>query len=267
VTLFEVEPVNPRLEAEMTRVKLVVAYDGAGFRGFWPNAGVATVGGALIVALEQVLSTPITLTCAGRTDAGVHAWGQVVTFDAPSHRLDLDRLQASINTQCGPAVVVREASIVEPQFDARTSATSRTYRYMVLNRPYPDPFLRFTSWHVAEPLDLRAMVLACDPLIGSHDFSSFCRRPKPVEGQGPASLIRRVEDARWVEADDDLLRFEITANAFCHQMVRSIVGLLVDVGRGRSRAGDVLGLIRAQDRTNIPTPAPPQGLCLWSVAY
>ena len=267
MTLFEVEPVDHRLEADLTRVKIVVAYDGAAYRGFWPNAGVATVGGVLIVALEQVLSTPIAMTCAGRTDAGVHAWGQVVTFDAPADRLDLGALPTSINRLCGPTIVVREASVVDPGFDARSSAVSRTYRYAVLNRPYPDPFLRNTTWHVSEALDRRAMVLACDPLIGSHDFSSFCRRPKVFEGQEPASLTRRVVDARWVELDDDLLRFEITANAFCHQMVRSIVGLLVDVGRGRSRAGDVLGLIRAQDRRAAPSPAPPHGLCLWSVAY
>ena len=267
MSLFDVEPVDTRLGGDETRVKLLVAYDGAGFRGFWPNAGVATVGGALIVALEQIFNRPMTLTCAGRTDAGVHAWGQVVTFDAPADRLDLDRLRTSINTLCGPAIVVREAAEVDPQFDARTSATSRTYRYTVLNRPFPDPFLRFTSWHVAEPLDLRAMVLACDPLIGSHDFSSFCRRAKPVEGQGPGSLTRRVADARWVELGDERLRFEITANAFCHQMVRSIVGLLVDVGLGRRRAGDVLGLMRAQSRKDMPTIAPAHGLCLWSVAY
>ena len=270
MSLFDVSPAeagDARLEMDTTRVRLLVAYDGAGFRGFWPNAGVTTVGGELILALEQVFNRPITVTCAGRTDAGVHAWGQVVTFDAPVERLDLQRLQASINTLCGPAIVVREVAEVAPDVDARGSAVSRTYRYTVLNRPYPDPFLRHTTWHVPEPLDLSAMVLACDPFIGSHDFASFCRRPKAIEGQAPASLTRRVHDARWVELADDLLRFEITANAFCHQMVRSIVGLLVDVGLGRRRAGDVLGIIRAKDRQVAPSPAPPQGLCLWSVAY
>ncbi len=270
MTLFDVSPAeagDSRVGADMTRVRLLVAYDGSGFHGFWPNVGVTTVGGTLIAALEQVLGTRILITCAGRTDTGVHAWGQVVTFDAPADGLDLAGLQMALNKVCGPAVVVREATEVAPDVDARSSAMSRTYRYTVLNRPYPDPFLRNTTWHVSEALDRRAMVLACDPLIGSHDFSSFCRRPKVIEGQEPASLTRRVVDARWVELDDDLLRFEITANAFCHQMVRSIVGLLVDVGRGRSRAGDVLGLIRAQDRQAAPSPAPPHGLCLWSVAY
>ena len=269
MSLFDVSPAeagDARLEVDTTRVRLLVAYDGSGFHGFWPNEGVPTVGGTLVAAVEQVLGAGIEMTCAGRTDAGVHAWGQVVSFDAPAD-VDLDRLQTSVNKLCGPAVVVREATEVPPDFDARGSATARTYRYTVLNRMFPDPFLHATTWHVSPALDRRAMTLACDPLIGSHDFSSFCRRPKVAEGQEPVSLTRRVVDARWTELDDDLLRFEITANAFCHQMVRSVVGLLVDVGRGRTRAGDVLGIIRAEDRQVAPSPAPPQGLCLWSVAY
>ena len=269
MSLFDVTPAaadDARLDVGSTRVRLLVAYDGSGFHGFWPNEGVTTVGGTLIAALEQVLGTTVEMTCAGRTDAGVHAWGQVVTFDA-TDGLDLDRLQQSVNKLCGPAVVVREATEVDAGFDARGSATARTYRYTVLNRPFPDPFLHAVTWHVPQDLDLRAMTLACDPLIGAHDFSSFCRRPKVAEGADPVSLTRRVTDARWDALDDGLLRFEITANAFCHQMVRSVVGLLVDVGRGRTRAGDVLGIIRARDRHAAPSPAPPQGLCLWSVAY
>jgi tRNA pseudouridine38-40 synthase len=267
VSLFDVEPVDARLEGDRTRVRLVVAYDGSGYHGFWPNDGVVTVGGTLQAAIEQVLGHTIEMTCAGRTDTGVHAWGQVVTFDALSETLDLERLQASVNRLCGPAIVVRAADEVDADFDARHSATGRTYRYTVLNRPFPDPFLHATTWHVPTPLDRRAMTLACDPLIGSHDWSSFCRRPKVPEGQEPVSLVRRLTDARWVELDDGLLRFEVSANAFCHQMVRSLVGLLVDVGKGRSRAGDVLGIIRAQDRQAAPSPAPPQGLCLWAVRY
>jgi len=269
VSLFDIDASagDARLGVDRTRVRLIVAYDGSGFHGFWPNEGVVTVGGTLQAAVEKVLGHPIEMTCAGRTDTGVHAWGQVVTFDAIPATLDLERLQQSVNKLCGPAVVVREAAEVDADFDARGSATGRTYRYTVLNRPFPDPFLHATSWHVPAELDLRAMTLACDPLIGSHDFSSFCRRPKVPEGQEPVSLVRRVTDARWDDLGDGLLRFQISANAFCHQMVRSVVGLMVDVGKGRSRAGDVLGIIRAQDRHAAPSPAPPQGLCLWSVDY
>jgi tRNA pseudouridine38-40 synthase len=187
----------------------------------------------------------------------------VVSFDVPDGT-DLGRLQHGVNALCGPQIVVREAEAVDDDFDARRSATARTYRYTVLNRPVPDPFLAATSWHVAPALDRRAMVLGCDPLIGEHDFSSFCRRPRTEE---PVSLVRRVRDARWDDLGDGVLRFEITANAFCHQMVRSLVGTLVDVGRGRRRAGEVMGILRAQDRQAAGQPAPPHGLCLWSVTY
>ena len=249
------------------RVRLLVAYDGTAFHGFAPNRDVVTVAGALADAIERVVGEPVTLTGAGRTDAGVHAWGQVVSFD-PTGDVDLRRLQRSVNGLCGPAIAVREATKAPDSFDARFSARWRRYRYSVLNDPAPSPFLASTAWHVPEPLDVAAMRLACDPLIGEHDFSSFCRVPRVPAGEPPTSLVRRVREAMWTDAGDGLLRFEISATAFCHQMVRSIVGLHVDVGRGRRHAGDVLGILRARDRAaNTSNVAPPHGLCLWEVGY
>jgi tRNA pseudouridine38-40 synthase len=249
------------------RVCLIVAYDGAPFHGFAENRDVATVGGTLRAALERVLGHTVTLTCAGRTDRGVHAQGQVVTFDAAGDGLDVDDLRRSVTKLCGGPIVVREASIVPDDFDARFSARSRTYRYTVRNAELPDPFLAATSWHVAAPLDLAALRLACDPVIGEHDFSSFCRPPKVADGRPGPSLVRRVLDARWDPLDDDLLRFEISATSFCHQMVRSIVGTMVEVGYGRKRAGEVAGILRAADRHAAGQMAPAHGLCLWAVAY
>jgi tRNA pseudouridine38-40 synthase len=247
------------------RVRLTVAYDGAAFHGMAANEGVSTVAGVLTDALQRVLRHPVSLTVAGRTDKGVHAHGQVVSFDAPAHDLDLDAVVRAVNRRCGPQISLREPAVVADDFDARFSARARSYRYTVMNRPDPDPFLARTAWWVPAPLDLSSLRLGCDPLIGSHDFSSFCRRPK---GTGEdVSLVRRVTDARWHDLGDGLLRFDITANAFCHQMVRSIVGLLVDVGRGRRRAGEVAGIRRAHDRSAVPTIAPPHGLCLWQVHY
>ena len=115
----------------------------------------------------------------------------------------------------------------------------------MLNRPHPDPFLAATSWHVERPLDRWAMDLACDPFIGEHDFAAYCRRPKHRDGS-VASLVRRVKEATWADDGDGLLRFEIEASSFCHQMVRSIVGTMVAVGHGRLRAGDVAGIIRSR---------------------
>jgi tRNA pseudouridine38-40 synthase len=241
---------------------MTVAYDGSGFHGFAANPGVTTVAGSLGEAIAKVLGHPVALTCAGRTDSGVHAWGQVVHFDT-GEEFDLDRLQRSINKMLAPAVVVREASVAGSGFDARRSATGRRYRYTVLNRTLPDPFLASTAWHVPEPLDLPAMQLACDPLFGEHDWSSFCRKPPATD----SSMVRVVRDARWVDLGDALLRFDIEASAFCHQMVRSVVGTLVTIGQGKRRAGDVAWIMRAKDRSLAGEPAPAHGLCLWEVLY
>ena len=263
MTLFETpEPAAP--SGPLVRVRLTVAYDGGPFHGFAPQPGHTTVGGTLGKAIERVLGHIVELTCAGRTDAGVHGWGQVVTFDAAADRVDPAKLQASINSMCGPAIVVRSAKLAEADFDARFSARTRRYRYTVLNRPVPDPFLAATSWHVPQPLDRHRLLLACDPIIGEHDFSAFCRRPK---GEPERSLVRTVLDARWESDDDGVLRFWIEANAFCHQMVRSLVGTIVDAGLGKRTAADVGAALRGRDRAAAGTVAPPHGLCLWEVTY
>jgi len=248
------------------RIRMVLAYDGSGFHGFAPNPGVATVGGTLAGALARVLRHDVELTCAGRTDTGVHAWGQVVSFDADPDRYDPLTLQRSLNRQCGPAIVVRDVGTVGDDFDARRSAAGRTYRYTIVNRPVPDPFLAHIAWHVDEPLDLDLLRLGCDPLIGEHDFAAFCRRARLRDG-GEASLVRTVRRAEWTDLGEGVLRFEIEANAFCHQMIRSVVGTLVDVGLARKHAGELLGIIAGRDRAKASSLAPPQGLCLWSVSY
>jgi len=261
--------VDTRPPTNLTRVCLHIAYDGGAFKGFAENAGVETVAGVLRAKLEKVYSQPIVLTCAGRTDAGVHARGQVVTFgvrDAPVEPL---RLRKSLNSLLAPRVVVSEVSVVDPRFDARYAALWRSYRYYVLNSEIPDPFVADTAWWVDEPLDITAMQEAARPLLGLHDFTSFCRRPKATP---EATLVRRLLHAEWVEeeasgASPRLLRFEIAASAFCHQMVRSIVGAVVDVGRGRSSPEHVQEILAAQDRSIMNNIAPPHGLILWQVGY
>ena len=252
----------------MLRVRLLVAYDGTPFSGFARNDPHPTVGGLLEDALAKIFGSPISVTCAGRTDKGVHAWGQVVTFDVPVANIDPTRLRKALDALAGPHVVVREVSPVERPFDARFSARWRRYRYTVLNRDSPDPFARHVTWWVPEPLSLAAMCQGAIPLVGEHDFTSFCRRPKPAVGAiHPPSMVRRVLAADWKDLGDGLLRFEITSTAFCHQMVRSIVGTLVDVGRGRLTAADVARVLGARDRSLVPNLAPPAGLCLWEVGY
>ncbi|MHB1445546.1 MAG: tRNA pseudouridine(38-40) synthase TruA [Acidimicrobiales bacterium] len=269
---------------------MTLAYDGTGFRGFAAQRGVTTVAGVLADALHSVIGHPVQITCAGRTDAGVHAAGQVIHFDLDPARSraayatatpDTAAIRRSLNRMLAPAVVVREAELGAPGFDARRSAQWRRYCYVVLNREDPDPFLAATTWHVEAPLDLRAMQLSCDPIHGEHDFAAFCRQPP-----GDGSTVRRVSRAGWSVLSvssvappgrrvrpgrgaegDCLLCFEIVAGAFCQQMVRSLVGTMVDIGRGRKTAGDMAWILRSLDRANAGSPAPPQGLCLEEVGY
>jgi len=258
---------------------LLVAYDGTSFHGFAAQPGQHTVGGALAAALGTMAGHEVALTCAGRTDTGVHALGQVVHADLDEAvvakwagrtleaGMELDRLPRSLSRQLGLAAAVIEARVAPDGFDARHSAMARWYRYDLLTTPWPDPLLRHRSWHVPGELDLAAMRIGADALLGEHDFAAFCRRP-PGESER-ARITRRVLSTSWGPApgDERVLRFQIEANAFCHQMVRSIVGTLVAVGRGRVRAGELLAILSSGDRSRSAQPAPPQGLCLLGVRY
>jgi tRNA pseudouridine38-40 synthase len=259
--------------ADRLRLRLVVAYDGAGFRGFAAQPGQPTVAGALAGALSTALRQPVELTCAGRTDAGVHAAGQVVHTDVVGP-VDCGGLVKAVNAMLGPAVVVRSAGPAPPGFDARRSARARRSRYLILEGEGPDPLLAPLAWHVRHRLDMRAMAAGADALLGEHDFRAFCRRPPGTTAGEP--IRRRVLDTSWREVSwapgglgpgARLLRFDISAQSFCHQMVRSIVGTLADVGRGRRRAADITWMLTTGDRSQGVTLAPPHGLSLLSVDY
>lgn len=251
-------------------VQLLVAYDGAAFRGFALNDPVPTVARRLIDAIEIVVQHPVSLTCAGRTDAGVHAWGQVVTFVADPRRIDPETMRKSLTNLCGPEVVVREVSIAESDFDARSAAEWRSYRYRILNRQSPDPFVHAHTWHVPRPLDLDAMNAAARAVVGLHDFTSFCRKLEVITREGEeveAPRIRRIISAEWLRELDDIVRFDVKARSFCYQMVRGLVGTMVDIGRGERSVDDMAKVLHAQDRNRAGPIAPPHGLTLWQVGY
>ncbi len=242
-------------------IRLLVSYKGTDFHGFAEQpGGLPTVAGVLRAALEKVIRQPLELTCAGRTDAGVHARGQVVSFDADV--ADLHLLVRSVNKQIGPCVVIQSAQNVPFDFNARFSAIGRSYRYTILNSQASDPFRTDFMWWIGEELDIDEMNIASRMVVGEHDFSAFCRRADPDK-----SLIRSVDSARWMQVERDVMRFEIEANAFCHQMVRSIVGHLVDIGRGKRLPDDIARTLKSRDRSNAAPLAPPQGLVLWEVRY
>ena len=256
---------------------LLVAYDGTSFHGFAAQPGQRTVGGLLGATLSSMAGHEVPLTCAGRTDTGVHAAAQVVHADLDQEVLTrwaerelasgmlLERLGPSLSHQLGPAIAVIEARVAPEGFDARHSARARRYRYELLRTPWPDPLVHHSSWHVPGELDIAAMRIGADALLGEHDFSAFCRQPP---GQS-APIVRRVLSAGWAPAPGDgrMWDFLIEANAFCHQMVRSVVGTLVAVGQGRMRAGDLMAILRGGDRSRSGQPAPARGLCLVGVRY
>ena len=183
MTLFdpsELPPAPP--DGASVRVRMTVAYHGKGFHGFAEQQGVKTVGGKLRQATERVLGHGIELACAGRTDTGVHARGQVVSFDADPERLDTEALERSLNKVLAPAVAVREVAVAPPDFDARRSAVARRYRYLVLNSPYPDPLLADRAWHVEHPLDLRAL-LGDERAIAVRDAFVCAAVSQPTEAE------------------------------------------------------------------------------------
>ena len=243
----------------MAVYRLDVAYDGSGFRGYAKQDGHRTVQGELDPAIRTVLDAQINTAVAGRTDAGVHAHGQVVSFEYDGD-VDDQRLRRSLNGIVGPEIAIKRVVAETEPFNARFSATWRRYRYLIYQRPTVDPLTRHFAWHVDRPLDIEAMAVVAGAYVGEHDFTSFCRA---VEGK---SNVRRVEES-VLRQGDEFLEYWIQANAFCHQMVRSLVGFMYDVGRGYSNGETVTDVIAAKDRSTVASVAPPHGLTLWDVGY
>jgi tRNA pseudouridine38-40 synthase len=241
--------------------RLDLAYDGSDFHGFAGQAtGVRTVQGVLAEALSRVFRQEVKLVVAGRTDTGVHARHQVVSFSA-DREIPPSQVVRATTSMLGPEVVATDCAFVPDAFSARFDAVSRTYRYHLLDTPVADPLRRRTTFHVAHPLDVSAMDATAGGFVGGHDFASFCRRREGF------ATIRTVHSAAVWRDPDGTVVFEIGAKAFCHQMVRSLTGFLIEVGRGRRSPAEVPDLVAARDRSVVPSPAPPAGLVLWHVAY
>jgi tRNA pseudouridine38-40 synthase len=242
------------------KLRLDLAYDGTPFHGFARQKDVRTVQGELEDALGKLLHGEVTTACAGRTDAGVHALGQVVSVPDVPNDLDLDRTAEALNAMLGPHVAITSCTQAPDDFHARFSARSRTYVYAILDGPQPDPFLARTAWHRPTELDVDRMDEAAGHLVGPHDFSSFGR----VDDGGSAD---RTLFELSCTRDGRVVKLHARANSFIQQMVRSIVGTLAYVGEGRRDPGDIPGVISASDRSAAGPVAPPHGLCLVSVEY
>ena len=243
----------------MVTYRIDLAYDGSGFHGYARQPHVRTVQGELEPALFR-FTGEVETAVAGRTDRGVHARHQVVSFVA-ADGLDLQRIKRSLNRQLAPEIAIASVTVAADGFSARFSATQRAYTYLVLNREEPDPFLAKTSWHYETPLEIEAMNRGMSHLIGEHDFAAFCRKA------GERSTVRRMDRAGWSDRGAGLLAFDAAASSFCHQMVRSLVALSVEIGRGRVDPEAVVAILASQDRRHTKGAAPPHGLTLVRVSY
>ena len=252
------------------RIRIDLAYDGAPFHGFQkqPDPDLPTVQGTLDDALTKLLGVEPATTCAGRTDAGVHALAQVVHLDVDTGRRrgavfaeDLDATRHRLDSMTGPAITIWSVTSVDDDFHARFSATRRSYHYRLVDAVPASPLRRHSAWLVGHPLDDAAMRDGARHLRGEHDFAAFCRR---APGR---HTVRRIDRLDVERRDDGMLDIALEGPAFCHQQVRSIVGCLVHVGRGKEPPDWIAEVLEARDRSLAAAVAPPHGLTLTAVAY
>lgn len=247
-------------------IALTVAYDGARFAGFARQPGLVTVQGSLEAALTTALRRDVETVGAGRTDAGVHALGQVVSFEALGDEPDPHRLRRSLDALAGDGIVVRHVRFARAGFSARFDATAREYRYRLVAGSVPPLFLERFAWHTACELDLDAMRAGAALLVGEHDFRSFCVAAS-AEGQRTFRRLDVVEIAEEEQLGERCVCVRVVGNAFLHSMVRVIVGTLVEVGAGRREAGWVAEALAARAREGAGPTAPAHGLVMHAVSY
>lgn len=247
---------------------LVVGYDGEEFAGFAAQPGQRTVAGELVCALETFLRREVSLTCAGRTDAGVHALGQVVSVPVDDAELALDgsRILRSLTALTPDDISVRAAYRAPAGFSARFDAKSRSYRYRISNGGARPVMSWDWTWWVKQPLDLEAMRTGAQVLVGEHDFKSFCKAVS-AEGRPTCRFVSSVEVGRGEEYGEDIVNIDVCGNAFLHSMVRTIAGTLVEVGLGRRDPVWVSDVLAAVDRRSAGPCAPARGLTFMGVEY
>lgn len=245
----------------MRNIRLLVEYEGTDYAGWQAQKNGPSIQGSIVEAVKRLTGEQATVNGASRTDAGVHAYGQVACFNTAS-AIPPVNFRSGLNMFLPDDIVVKEAVDAPLDFDPRRRSLGKTYVYRVLNRPYPSSLLRRFAWHVARPLDIELMRDAAVHMIGEKDFTSL----RSVESDALHSM-REVRSIDISSKDGELIEFEVKGNAFLRHMVRIMVGTLVDVGRGRITAGDIPSIIDDKDRRSAGMTAPPHGLTLVKVDY
>ena len=261
----------------MRNIKLVIEYEGTNYHGWQMQPRLKTIQGVLQSKLSMITKADAGVIGAGRTDAGVHALGQVANFRTNS-RMTPQEFKAALNSVLPKDIVIKHVQEAADDFHARYSATSRTYRYTILNGTTPSAFLRNYAYLVPHPLDVDSMADACRELLGTHDFSSFASTGDPVR-----SFVRTVSEARILDAgcsmlgagysilvcstEHRLICFHIEANAFLRSMVRAIAGTLLEIGKGKVPPEKMREILEAKTRSAAGPSLPARGLCLIKVDY
>lgn len=245
----------------MPSFKITIAYDGGPFVGWQRQAEGLSIQGLIEDALLDLEGRHVPVTGAGRTDAGVHALAQVANFTL-TRDIAPDVVVRSLNAKLPIEIRIRSAQVVASSFHARFDAKAKSYRYRLWNAAVLDPFERAYAWHVTTPLDVAAMAAAARLLEGHHDFAAF-----QTLGSEPSATDRVVMRSTLTASDDGLVRYEVTGSGFLRHMVRTIVGTLIEVGRGRQRPEWMRELIASRDRAQAGRTAPAHGLFLVRVDY
>jgi tRNA pseudouridine38-40 synthase len=250
----------------MRNLKLILSYDGTEFSGWQVQPDVATIQGTLASAIGRVTGEKVLPQGSGRTDAGVHALGQVVTFVTQSF-VPTENFAKALNDILPASVRVLEAAEMPPGFHARHSARAKAYRYRMYREAICPPFLARYVWHYPYPLNEDAMASAAQLVVGEHDFTSFAAvDPDLGRGDGPVSNVRTIFASSWERAEAELI-YTVRGTGFLHHMVRNLVGTFILVGRGTLAVDDIARILTARDRSAAGATAPASGLFMVSVTY
>lgn len=246
----------------LRNIRLTVSYDGTDYHGFQAQPGTErTIQGQLEKAIQKLTGEKASVIGSGRTDAGVHARGQVINFHTSS-TIPISRFALALNSLLPYDIVITDANEVSAEFHARKSAISKTYRYSVYNSRFPDVLARRIQYHVPQPLAREHMEQALQYVIGEHDFTSFCSVKSTQR-----SHVRTIYEARLECYEDGLYHIYLTGNGFLYNMVRIIAGTIIEVGLGKRTVEQFRSLLALKDRTQAGITAPPHGLVLWQVNY
>ena len=245
----------------MRNIKIVIEYDGKNYAGWQNQPNKTSIQSEIERAIKEVTGEDIDVTASGRTDAGVHALGQVANFHTDT-KIDINKIPYALNAKLPRSIVVKNAEDVDDRFHARYNCKGKTYRYIINNNEFPSALNRFREFHISQKLDIDEMKKALEFFKGMHDFKGF----KSSGGSEKKTTVRTITKAKLKEKNR-IIEVELSGDGFLYNMVRIIVGTIVDVGLGKIKADDIPDIIESKDRTRAGKTLPPQGLYLAEVKY